>query len=197
MHTLQPWLAKASAMVVGPGLGRNPSTQQFVRALLRECSVPVVVDADALVAAAELLKSNIEPRNWILTPHSGEFKRMTNSEEISHDRLHLAREWASNWNCTLILKGSPSIIGLTKERAVVCSSGNPALATAGTGDVLSGLCGGLLAQGCSSSTTAVSATHIGGKTADQYAERNHPGTMIAGDMINGIPEALNSLLRET
>ncbi|MXY07040.1 MAG: NAD(P)H-hydrate dehydratase [Rhodothermaceae bacterium] len=197
MHTLQPWLAKASAMVVGPGLGRNPSTQQFVRALLRECSVPVVVDADALVAAAELLKSDSELRNWILTPHTGEFKRMTNSEEISRDRLHLARKWASNWNCTLILKGFPSIIGLTKERAVVCSSGNPALATAGTGDVLSGLCGGLLAQGCSSSTAAVCATHIGGKTADQYAERNHPGTMIAGDMIEGISDALNSLLRET
>lgn len=197
MHTLQPWLAKANALVVGPGLGRNPNTQQFVRALLRECSVPVVVDADALTTAAELLKTHGEPRNWILTPHTGEFKRMTKSRELSRDRLHLAREWASNWNCTLILKGFPSIIGLTKERAVMCSSGNPALATAGTGDVLSGLCGGLLAQGCNSSTAAICATHIGGKTADQYVAKNHPGTMIAGDMIDGISNALYSLLRET
>ena len=197
MHTLQPWLSKANSLVVGPGLGRNPNTQQFVRDLLLECSVPVVVDADALVAATEVLNSHGEPRNWILTPHTGEFKRMTGSTELSRDRLHLAREWASTWNCTLILKGFPSIIGLTNERAVVCSSGNPALATAGTGDVLSGLCGGLLAQGCSSSTAAVCATHIGGKTADQYAERNHPGTMIAGDMVDGISDALNSLLTET
>ena len=197
MHTLQPWLSKANSLVVGPGLGRNPNTQQFVRALLRKCSVPVVVDADALVTATEVLNSHGEPRNWILTPHTGEFKRMTKSKELSRDRLHLAREWASNWSCTLILKGFPSIIGLTNERAVVCSSGNPALATAGTGDVLSGLCGGLLAQGCSSSTAAVCATHIGGKTADQYAEKNQPGTMIAGDMIDGISDAINSLLRET
>ena len=197
MRTLQPWLAKTNALVVGPGLGRNPNTQQFVRALLRECLVPVVVDADALVTATELLNTHGEPRNWILTPHTGEFKRMTKSKELSRDRLHLAREWASNWNCTLILKGFPSIIGLAKERALVCSTGNPALATAGTGDVLSGLCGGLLAQGCGSSTAAVCATHIGGKTADQYAEKNHPGTMIAGDMTDGISDALNSLLRET
>ena len=128
---------------------------------------------------------------------AGEFKRMTKSKELSPDRLHLAREWASIWDCTLILKGSPSIIGLSEERAVMCSSGNPALATAGTGDVLSGLCGGLLAQGCSSSIAAVCATHIGGKTADQYAEKTHPGTMIAGDMTDGISDALNSLLRET
>ena len=197
LHTLQPWLAKANALVIGPGLGRNPNTQQFIRTVLRECSVPVVVDADALVTATELLNTLGEPRNWILTPHTGEFKRMIKSKDLSRNRLHLAREWASNWNSTLILKGSPSIIGLTTERAVVCSTGNPALATAGTGDVLSGLCGGLLAQGCSSSIAAVCATHIGGKTADQYTERNHPGTMIAGDMIDGIPDALNSLLSET
>ncbi|MDE2771604.1 MAG: NAD(P)H-hydrate dehydratase [Bacteroidota bacterium] len=197
LHTLQPWLAKANALVVGPGLGRNPDTQQFIRTVLRECSVPVVVDADALVTATELLNTHGEPRNWILTPHTGEFKRMIKSKDLSRNRLHLAREWASNWNCTLILKGFPSIIGLTTERVVVCSTGNPALATAGTGDVLSGLCGGLLAQGCSPSIAAVCATHVGGKTADQYTERNHPGTMIAGDMIDGISDALNSLLCET
>ncbi len=197
MLTLRPWLAKANALIIGPGLGRNPNTQQFVHALLQECSIPIVVDADALSTAAEFLKTHGEPRNWILTPHTGEFKRMTKNKELSLDRLHLAREWASNWNCTLILKGFPSIIGLGRERAVVCSSGNPALATAGTGDVLSGLCGGLLAQGCNSSTAAVCATHIGGKTADQYAEKNNPGTMIAGDMIDGISNTLNSLLRET
>ena len=197
MRTLQPWLAKANALVIGPGLGRNPNTQQFVRSLLQKCSIPVVVDADALATAAQLLNAPSETRNWILTPHAGEFKRMTKSEELSRDRLHLAREWASTWNCTLILKGFPSIIGLTDEQAVVCSRGNPALATAGTGDVLSGLCGGMLAQGCNPSTAAVCATHIGGKTADQYAEKNLPGTMIAGDMVDGIPNALNALLGKT
>ena len=190
--TLQPWLAKANALVIGPGLGQHPNTQHFVQAILQSCAMPVVVDADALSTAAQLLNTSNQERNWILTPHAGEFERMV-PESGKLDRLDSACHWSSRWNCTLVLKGHPTIVCHGQDEAFVCGRGNPALATAGTGDVLAGLCGGLLAQGCATSTAAVCASHIGGLTADQYSRKHHPGTMIAGDMIDGVVTALTSL----
>ncbi len=192
MTTLQPWLAKANSVVIGPGLGQHPNTQHFVRRILQSCTIPVVVDADALVTAAQLLNHSNQERNWILTPHSGEFERMiTESDKL--DRIESALHWSSRWNCTLLLKGHPTIVSHGQDEAFVCGRPNPSLATAGTGDVLAGLCAGLLAQGCTTSTAAVCASHIGGLTADQYSEKYHPGTMIAGDMIDGMVTALTSL----
>lgn len=194
MSVLQPWLAKANALVIGPGLGRHPNTQDFVQSILRSSELPVVVDADALPAAAGLLTSARE-RNWIFTPHSGEFNRVA-PEFGKFDPLDAACQWSSKWNCTLVLKGHPTVIGRSQDSAFVCGTGNPALATAGTGDVLAGLCGGLLAQGCARSAAAVCASHIGGLAADQYSLKNHSGTMIAGDMIDGIVTALTSLRKK-
>ncbi|MCY3629551.1 MAG: NAD(P)H-hydrate dehydratase [Bacteroidota bacterium] len=192
---LQPWLAKANALVIGPGLGRHPNTQRFVQAILQSCTMPVVVDADALFTAAQLLNTSNQERNWILTPHAREFERM-GSESGKLDRLDSARHWSSRWNCTLVLKGHPTIVCHGQEAAFVCGRGNPSLATAGTGDVLAGLCGGLVAQGCAAPTAAISACHIGGLTADQYSRKHHPGTMIAGDMIDGVVTALTSLRKK-
>lgn len=196
MNTLQSWLSKANALVIGPGLGRESNTRDFVKTILDSSQVPVVVDADALPTATELLNSSPLERNWILTPHEGEFRRMAPDSENA-DRLESAVHWSAKWNCTLVLKGSPTVICHAREEAYICGTGNPALATAGTGDVLAGLCGGLLAQGCSLSTAAVSASHIGGLAADRYSSKQHPGTMIAGDMIEGVVAALTSLGKNT
>ncbi|MCY4159837.1 MAG: NAD(P)H-hydrate dehydratase [Bacteroidetes bacterium] len=193
LQALQPWLTKADALVIGPGLGKNLRTQNFVRSILLKSTIPMVIDADALTIAVELLNTTSkQERNWILTPHAGEFKRMVGDLEHS-DKLDSARHWSSKWNCTLVLKGSPTIISDAQSNVVVCGRGNAALATAGTGDVLAGLCGSMVAQGCTPSTASIYAAHIGGLAADLYADTAHPATMIAGDLIDEIVAALTHL----
>ncbi len=195
LRALDPWLKKADALVIGPGLGKKSETQNFVRSVLQKSEVPVVVDADALPVAVEILNSSNQTNDWILTPHAGEFKRMTGDSDNS-DRLASARYWSSRWNCTLVLKGYPAVIGHAPNGAVVCGRANPALATAGTGDVLAGLCGGLLAQGCPAPAAAICASHIGGLAADQYARDCHSGTMIAEDLCEGIVGAMTALRKK-
>jgi len=190
---LVPWLAKANAIVIGPGLGKHHNTQDFVRSILQTSEIPMVIDADALPIAVEFLNTSNPKADWILTPHAGEFSRMVGDSEKNLDRLDSVRHWSSEWNCTLVLKGQPTIISHAGSEVVVCGRGNSALATAGTGDVLAGICGSLLAQGCSGFTAAVCASHIGGFAADQYIRRAHPGTMVAGDMIHGIIDAITAL----
>ena len=193
MQTLEPWLNKANALIIGPGLGKYPRTLRFIESILQTFSIPTVVDADALPVAAQILNNTPnQQKPWILTPHAGEFERMTGHSEIS-DRLGASHHWSNTWNCTLVLKGSPTIICHPHREATVCGRGNSALATAGSGDVLAGLCGGLLAQGCATTEAATCASHIGGFVADQYARNYHPSTMIAGDMMDGIITAMTSL----
>ncbi len=192
LHEIRPWLQKANALVIGPGLGRSSNTEQFTEAILQASKIPIVVDADALVVASRMMKNSDSEKSWILTPHAGEFERMIGNE-VPDDRLDSVREWSSKWNCTLVLKGSPTLIGHTHHEAVVCGTGNPALATAGTGDVLAGLCGGLIAQGCTTSIAAICASHVGGLAADLYSQNRSSGTMIAGDLVEGITDAITFL----
>ena len=192
LQTLEPWLNKANALIIGPGLGKHPHSLQFVESILQNISIPTVVDADALQVAARLLTPQNLEKAWILTPHAGEFERMVAPSKIL-DRLDAVHHWSRKWNCTLVLKGHPTIVCHAHQEAIVCGRGNPALATAGSGDVLAGICGGLLAQGCRAADAAVCASHIGGFAADQYTQNYHPGTMIAGDMMNGIVTALTTL----
>ncbi|MCY4224669.1 MAG: NAD(P)H-hydrate dehydratase [Bacteroidetes bacterium] len=192
LSVLNSWLEKANSIVIGPGLGRHPSTESFIHSILQIATVPIVVDADALHIAATHLRSTELPKDWILTPHAGEFAQMTGEHDIS-DRLESAHRWSSAWNCTLVLKGNPSIISHHNSDAIICGTGNAALATAGTGDILAGLCGGMLAQGCDTRRAAVIACHVGGQSSDLYAINHHSGTMIASDMYEGIVESLTSL----
>jgi len=192
LSMIHPWLQKANSVVIGPGLGRHPATELFIHSILQTTSAPLVVDADALPVAIPLLRSSEHMRDWILTPHAGEFIQMTGEHDVL-DRLESAHQWSSIWNCTLVLKGNPTIISHKNKHAVICSTGNPALATAGTGDILAGLCGGMLAQGCDTRSAAIIACHIGGQSADLYARHHNSGTMIAEDMYDGVVESLTSL----
>ncbi len=189
LDILQPWLDKADALVIGPGIGKNADTENFVLSLLEHSSLPTVIDADALSIACQLLSSDRQGNNWIVTPHAGEYRQMTQEPNTPH-RLESAHQWSSEWNCTLVQKGAPTIISDGKNGLVVCGAGNSALATAGTGDVLAGLCGGFLSQGCSTFAAAICASHIGGLASDLYASRNDSITMIATDMLKGIIESL-------
>ena len=193
LEALEARLEKASALLVGPGLGKRPGTQQFIRTLLTTFDGPVVLDADGLNALAghtNLLSEHAGGR-WVLTPHAGEFKRLAGDDADLDDRLHTVQQYAKRWNCILLLKGMPSLIGCPDGTTFVNPTGNTALATAGTGDVLAGLCTGLLSQGLPPRQAAACALHLGGAAAERYAARRHPNTLMAMDLLNELPSLLH------
>ena len=189
---LEPWIDKAHALLIGPGLGRLPQTQTFVRQLLKSTILPAVIDADGLYALSPDQIADESEGRWILTPHWGEFQRLVPDPVHVQliDRLHLAHEWARTWGSPLILKGLPSVVCAPGHDALICSTGSNALATAGTGDILAGLCAGLLAQGSRPVDAATCALHIGGAAADRYTSRHPEVTMMATDMLNELPGVL-------
>lgn len=191
--TLHESLDKAEALLIGPGLGRADGTQRFARDLLRQTSHPAVIDADGLTALAGFV-DDLAPRGdarWILTPHTGEFQRLAGGDVDLADRIQVASIYAQRWNSILVLKGMPSLVGCPDGRVYINGTGNPALASAGTGDVLAGLCAGLLAQGLSPEQAAVCALHIGGAAADHYADHSNARTMQAPDLIDELPALMN------
>ncbi len=194
LEALRGMLRRARAVLVGPGLGRSEGTQEFVRMLLQEMSLPAVVDADGLgswVGREQEIRRHSAGR-WILTPHAGEFSRLTGSADQS-DRIQAARHWAGRWDVVLVAKGMPSLVATPSGHVYICSSGSRALATAGTGDILAGLCAGLLAQGLAPEEAAVTAVHLGGRCAEHYTRMNDPESMVATDMLTVLPGVLREL----
>lgn len=185
-------LERAQALLIGPGLGRHPDTQRFVRSLLERATQPVVVDADglnALVGFTDLIRHHAQGR-WILTPHAGEFRRLVGNDVDLTDRVRVVQQYARAWNCVLLLKGMPSLVGCPDGTVWINATGNPALATAGTGDILAGLCVGLLAQGLSPDRAALCALHVGGAVADHYAAQAALQSMMAMDLLTHLPQVL-------
>ncbi len=188
---LNDWLNRARALLVGPGLGRHPDTQRFIRVLLERTTLPTIIDADglnALAGCSELIRQHAQGR-WILTPHTGEFRRLAGDVDLTR-RIEIVQQYAQAWNCVLLLKGMPSVVGWPDGTAWINATGNPALATAGTGDVLAGLCVGLMAQGLSPTQAAVCALHVGGAAADRYASHYGTASMMALDLLAHLPVIL-------
>ena len=186
----------ADAVLVGPGLGRSAATEAFVERLIETMpDTPLVVDADGLNALADTdadWAAHAGP-HWLLTPHAGEFERLAGPVDLT-DRVRAVQAHAEEWNVTLLLKGSPSIVAGPDGTTYVARTGTPALATAGTGDVLAGQCVGLLAQGLAPMPAAAAALHLGGAAAQHYAETRDPRTMAAPDLIDQLPRAIRDRL---
>ncbi len=183
----------ADAVLVGCGIGREDATQRLVRRLLPRLDAPLVLDADGLNAVAghtDLLRKHAAGR-WVLTPHLGELRRLTGKDDLdATDRIGLARAWAARWNCVLVVKGMPSVVGAPGGRVFVGGAGNAALATAGTGDVLAGVTAGLLAQGLDPADAAICALHLGGRAAERWTGRRSLRSMLAGDLLGELPHVL-------
>ncbi|HUF09299.1 MAG TPA: NAD(P)H-hydrate dehydratase [Rhodothermales bacterium] len=188
-------LNRATALLVGCGVGRDPDTLAFVRDLVATSELPGVIDADGLHAFAGDKQALRRPSGseWILTPHWGELKVLTGDEHLDRtDQIRVASRFAAEWGCVLILKGMPSVVACPDGRVFVNPTGNTGLATAGTGDVLAGFCAGLLAQGLSPVEAAVAGLHIGGAAADLFASRADSRTMVAMDLVDLIPETVKA-----
>jgi NAD(P)H-hydrate epimerase len=175
----------ADALVMGPGIPRGPGTARFLRQLAGRARVPCVLDADALNALADepdLLASWPVPA--VLTPHPGEMGRLSQLSigEVQRDRIRLAREKARAWGCVVVLKGARTVVADPVEPAAVIPTGNPGMATGGTGDVLAGLCGALLAGGMAPFAAARAAAWIHGRAGDLAARRHGQRGMLARDL---------------
>lgn len=193
--------AGKQALVLGPGLGQAPETQGLVRQLVANLPQPLVVDADglnALVDGLEVLGER-DPGTAVLTPHPGEMARLCGRDvaAIEADRPGFAREFAVGHGCVLVLKGARTLVATPDGELLVNASGNPLLATGGTGDVLAGVIGGLLAQGLPAAEAAPLAVFWHGFAADRLMERLGNAGMLAGDLLQALPEARAELCRES
>ncbi|QDU87456.1 ATP-dependent (S)-NAD(P)H-hydrate dehydratase [Pirellulimonas nuda] len=185
--------AKADVVALGPGLGRSVSLDLIVRRLVAEVDRPMVVDADALSALALDLPALADaPAPRVLTPHPGEFKRLAGAAPGPSDaeRVAAARRFASEHGprTTLLLKGARTVV-TDGDRHAINSTGNPGMATAGCGDVLTGVLAALLAQGLAPYDAARLAAHLHGAAGDLAAERVGPVSLIATDLLESLPVA--------
>jgi len=183
----------ADCLAVGPGLGRYRETVELVRRLVARTGLPTVLDADGLnafVGATDILKDRSQP--LILTPHVGEFARLTglDSREIAAHPLDCAREFARDYGLTLVLKGAPTIVALADGRRLVNPTGNAGMATAGSGDVLTGLIAGFLAQGLEPEAAACLGIFLHGRAGDRARDRVGEWGMKAGDISQEVPRAI-------
>ncbi len=201
MQALTPllnFLENKTAAALGPGLGTHPETQELVRRLARDLALPMVVDADGVNALAghpELLKTAAGPR--VLTPHPGEMARFlgTTVAEVQADRLRTAREAAARTGAVVALKGAQTVVADPEGRVSFNATGNPALASGGTGDVLTGLIGGFLAQKLSPWDAARLGVYLHGLAADYWAAAHGSRGLIAGDLLRVFPEILHDFIQ--
>jgi hydroxyethylthiazole kinase-like uncharacterized protein yjeF len=178
---------RASALAIGPGLGREPQTRTLVRRLLEEVDLPAVVDADALFG----LEPFRRPGRTVLTPHTGELARLLGAESawVSAHRLEAARRAVERFGCVVLLKGADTIVAEPGGRALVCGLGPPTLATAGSGDVLTGAVAAFLAKGMEAREAAAA----GAVACSVAASLCPPRGVVAGDVAARLPEALSAV----
>ena len=189
-------LARAEVGVVGPGLGRDHSTWRLVVDLALHATCPLVIDADGLNALADSPRSKGRlGSKRVLTPHPGEMARITGKtiEAIAADRTGAARKAAKEWGTIIVLKGARTVVAHPDGRCSEDPHEVPALATGGTGDVLSGIIGGLIAQGSDPYSAAVTGVYIHASAGRRLSQRLGESGLLASDMLAEIPVVMNVL----
>jgi ADP-dependent NAD(P)H-hydrate dehydratase / NAD(P)H-hydrate epimerase len=185
-----------NGIVIGPGLSTDPSTAALVLSLLPRLKIPAVIDADGLNILADnkdILKKMAAPA--VLTPHPGEFARLTGESvtAVLEKRLEMAPAFAREYNVILVLKGHRTIVAAPDGRVFVNPTGNPGMATGGAGDVLSGMIGSLLVQSKDILAAVRAAVYVHGLSGDLAAAKLGERSLIAGDLIRFLPAAVKSL----
>ncbi len=185
------------AAVIGPGWGSEGAAGETARGFVARCPIPLVVDADALNAYAPLT-NHAWPRRrvaTVLTPHPGEMARLVGrgTAEVQADRLGAVRELARASGAVVVLKGERTLVAEPDGRTAVNPTGNPGLAKGGTGDVLAGIVAALLARGCDPWTAATAAVYVHGRAGDLAAARLGQESMLAGDLLDAVGEAIGSV----
>jgi NAD(P)H-hydrate epimerase len=187
---LEPFIEKATVVAVGTGLGQGTWGKELLGRVLAS-DLPLVVDADALNLLA---KSPVMRDNWVLTPHPGEAARLLGTEtaEVQADRFTSVRRLQERFGGAVVLKGAGTLVsGASAKPPGVCDSGNPGMATAGTGDVLTGIVAALIAQGLSPENAACSGVCLHAAAGDAAAEGGERG-LLASDLLASLRPLINT-----
>jgi NAD(P)H-hydrate epimerase len=189
-------IKRADAVVLGPGLSKKPGARDFALEMFERIDVPLVIDADGLNALAGCFPEDLPMRPWatVLTPHAGELGRLldVDSAEVSRDRLKHARAAAKAAKAFVVLKGDDTLVVSPSGTTAVSRGGAPALATAGTGDVLSGVIGAMLAKGLPPAHAACAGVYAHVRAGQLAAAPHGPDGVIASDVIRELPAALSA-----
>jgi NAD(P)H-hydrate epimerase len=197
---VRDFVADKDVVILGPGLGRAEETMAFARRLYVEVDKDFVIDADGINAFdghSELLKER--KGRVVLTPHPGEFGRLTDMspKEVNSDRMNAGRRFVEKCMVNMVLKGTPTITFSSTGEAFINPTGNPALSKGGSGDILTGLIGGLAAQGYPLKEAAMLGVYLHGYIADTWRESSTDMDMLAGDLIPGVGPALRDIWNGT
>jgi ADP-dependent NAD(P)H-hydrate dehydratase / NAD(P)H-hydrate epimerase len=196
LPALRDLAGRRDAVTLGPGLGLHEETQALARTLVFECERPMVVDADALTALVghlDRLRGAAGPR--CLTPHPGEMARMLGASvaDAQRDRVATVRRFATAYETAVVLKGATSVIGRPDGAVLLNPTGNPGMASGGTGDVLSGVLGAFLARGLEADAALAAAVYLHGLAGDVAAERVGQESLVAGDVVDALSEAFRRI----
>ena len=200
MAALGQFLQRAHALVLGPGVGTHPETMRCVHALVRNASIPMVIDADGLnclVGHLDILQQCAAP--VILTPHPGEMARLleTDTATVQAQRLDIACHWAQRLGVYVVLKGAYTVIYAPDGQRWVNPTGNAAMATAGTGDVLAGIIGALLCQGLNPLQATQCGVYLHGLAGDRVRDRLGAQGLIASDILEEFPYTMHTMRATT
>jgi hydroxyethylthiazole kinase-like uncharacterized protein yjeF len=186
-------------VAIGPGLSRNPETIELVQKLCSDINIPKVIDADGLNALAED-KSCLRElgKQTVLTPHPGEMARLIGKtiSDVQSDRINIAIDFAKEYGVILVLKGVPTVIAEPNGEAYLNTTGNPGMASGGTGDVLTGTIAGFLAQGLDANNSAILGVYIHGLAGDLASIDKGGVGIIAGDLIDFLPKAIKKVISD-
>ncbi|MEO0091140.1 MAG: NAD(P)H-hydrate dehydratase [candidate division WOR-3 bacterium] len=191
---------QSDVLAIGPGVTTHPETKELIRKIILTTKIPMVLDADAInnITVSTLLKIPKNQRaNMVLTPHPGELSRLIEitPETINRERIDLCEQWAKRLGVILVLKGAPTVIGTPEGIVFINPTGNSGLAKGGSGDVLTGLIAGFVAQGVTPAYAACVGVYLHGLCADLKVKSTTEYCLTASDLINQLPKAINQLLQ--
>lgn len=191
---IESGMLKYDSLGIGPGIGTASETRTLLKELFQSYHRPIILDADALnIIAFDKYMLELIPQGSILTPHPKEFERLLGESENDFQRILLAKEKSKQYNIIIILKGHHTVITSPEGKCYFNSTGNAGMATAGSGDVLTGLLTGLLAQGYTPLETSVLGVYLHGLAGDYAAEKNSMEAMLSGDITDHLKSAFKKI----
>ncbi len=197
LKSLRPLLIKADCLAVGPGLSRHPAALAAVRKLLSSADLPVVLDADGIAAMSGRHRPSLRKSRSpvVITPHPGEMALLlgVSADSIQRRRVQVAVKTAKEQRVVVVLKGHKTVVAAPSGRTYVNMTGNPGMATAGMGDLLTGMIAAFIAQGCDPFSAAEAAVYLHGLAGDIAARHVGQASLIASDLLEALPEAFKKV----
>ena len=199
LEQLRPLVKKVNCVAVGPGLSQQPAAQHFVRKFLAIVHLPVVLDADGITAFAGRQRRQLAKvkGSLVLTPHPGEMARLLgiSTEAVQENRLKVARELARETRGVIVLKGHKTVVAAPIGKSYINQTGNPGMATAGMGDLLTGIIAAFIGQGLDPFAAAKAGVYLHGLAGDIAARRVGQASLIASDVLAALPDAFRKVIR--